>query len=193
MTIFFTASMHGKPRYEANYQALVERLKKLGHKVKAEHIMDISLEEMNAWSDAEDQRYHKKVADSLKRADAVFAEVSYSSTSVGFVIATALQAGKPTVIFYSGEEEPHLLRSLEQLSDKVEVVRYNSLDELKDEVPFALEFAMNAQDTRFNFFITPDLVNYLNWISKTKKTPRSVYLRDLIDADMQQQDYEAQN
>jgi hypothetical protein len=174
MTIFFTASMHGKPRYEANYQALVERLKKLGHKVKAEHIMDISLEEMNAWSDAEDQRYHKKVADSLKRADAVFAEVSYSSTSVGFVIATALQAGKPTVIFYSGEEEPHLLRSLEQLSDKVEVVRYNSLDELKDEVPFALEFAMNAQDTRFNFFITPDLVNYLNWISKTKKTPRSV-------------------
>lgn len=193
MTIFFTASMYGKPRYEAHYQALVERLKKLGHKVKADHILNISLDEMNRWSDAQDQKYHKQVAEALKRADAVFADVSYSSTSVGYVIASAVQVGKPTVIFYSGVEEPHLLRSLEQLSDKVQIVRYSTIDELRDEVPFALEFATNAQDTRFNFFISPDLVNYLNWVSKSKKIPRSVYLRDLIDVDMQDQGYENTN
>lgn len=193
MTIFFTASMHGKPRYEAHYEALVERLKKLGHKVKADHILNVELEEMNTWSDVQDQKYHKQVAEGLKRADAVFADVSYASTSVGYVIASAVQVGKPTVIFYSGQEEPHILRSLEQLSDKVQVVRYNSIDELKDEIPYALEFATNAQDTRFNFFISPDLVNYLNWVSKTKKVPRSVYLRDLIDIDMEQQGYESTN
>jgi hypothetical protein len=39
-------------------------------------------------------------------------------------------------------------------------------------------------DTRFNFFISPKIGNFLDWIAKKKKLPRAVYLRKLIEDDM---------
>ena len=50
----------------------------------------------------------------------------------------------------------------------------------------ALDYASSHQDVRFNFFISPAIGNYLDWISKEKKIPRSVYLRNLIEKDMEE-------
>jgi hypothetical protein len=61
---------------------------------------------------------------------------------------------------------------------------YEDLAELGKEIPMLLDFASDQQDTRFNFFISPKHQNYLDWIAKYKKVPRSVYLRELIETDM---------
>jgi hypothetical protein len=98
--------------------------------------------------------------------------------------------GKPVVVFYSGDEEPHLFRSLEVTNDKLVVVRYSSLDDLDNEVPLMVDFINDTQDTRFNFFVSPSISAYLDWVSKAKRVPRSVYLRKLIDEDMEKnEDY----
>jgi hypothetical protein len=47
----------------------------------------------------------------------------------------------------------------------------------------AIEYAINQQEVRF---ISPNIGRYLDWISKVKKIPRSVYLRALIERDMKE-------
>jgi hypothetical protein len=63
------------------------------------------------------------------------------------------------------------------------VIKYDATN-LREQLKCALSFAQNNVDTRFNFFISPSIGNYLDWISKNKNIPRSVYLRTLIEKDM---------
>jgi hypothetical protein len=179
MKIFFATSIHGKTKFMKNYQAIIDSVSSYGHVVLAEHIIN---------GDTPDERgYDISIIDSIKKADVLFAEISYPSVSVGYMISLAVQASKPVVVFYSGSEEPHLLKTLEKTNDKLQVIRYSSIDELEIEIPYVLDFAASAQDVRFNFFISPELSTYMDWVAKHNRTPRSVYLRDLIDKDMAKQ------
>ena len=185
MHIFFSTSVYGKADPDQNSQAIVAAVEKAGHTIEADHIFSVTPEEMASWTEEQDLAYHKKVLERIKKADALFAEVSKPSTSVGYLIATAVQAGKPVVVFYSGNQEPHLFKSLEKLNDRFQVVRYSTIEELDDEVPYMIDFIESSQDVRFNFFVSPSISSYLDWVSKTKKIPRSVYLRRLIDQDIE--------
>lgn len=179
MKIFFAASIHGKHTFLPNYKVIIDAVSEYGHTVVADHLLN---------SDASDETgYDVAIIDSIKKADVLFAEVSHPSTSVGYMISLAIQASKPVVVFYSGSEEPHLLKTLEKTNDKIQVIRYSAIDELKTEIPYVLDFAASAQDVRFNFFISPELSSYLDWVSRQNRTPRSVYLRQLIDNDMAKQ------
>lgn len=186
MNLFLIASVHGKKKYEQNYQQLVTAVKNAGHKIFADHIFEASSEMLQSRSEKEVSNGYKKLIQKLKRADAVFAEISYGSTSAGYLIATAVSLNKPVVVFYSGTEEPNLLKDLEAVQDRLVVVRYEKLEDLDREVPMMIEFINDSQDTRFNFFISPSLSTYLNWVSKQKRVPRSVYLRKLIDEDIEE-------
>jgi hypothetical protein len=184
MKIFLGASIHGKAKYQVNYQLIADEAQAQGHTVLSDHVLGTTQEVVASGDQDADLAFHRKVMDGLKQADALFAEVSYPSTSVGYLVSVAVQMGKPVVVFYSGTEEPHLFRSLEKTNDKFQIIRYNSLENLKSEIPFAAEFVSSVQDVRFNFFISPELSVYLDWIARNRKIPRSVYLRNLIDADM---------
>jgi hypothetical protein len=185
MHIFFVGSVYGRPKFDENYQTIVKNVTALGHSLNPDNVLTLTNDQMNQWSDAESIAFQKKVIEGIKQADAVFLEVSHSSTSLGYLMAIAIQAGKPVVAFYSGHSEPHLFKLLENSGDKVEIIRYATLDELEKEVTYALDFVIGAQDTRFNFFISSELSSYLDWIAKTKKVPRSVYLRELIEKEME--------
>ncbi|HYD34552.1 MAG TPA: hypothetical protein VD999_00635 [Vitreimonas sp.] len=185
MKIFFLASIHDRAQFDENYKTLADAAKQQGHTLINDHIFEYSPEQLQTMEDKDLLAYHKKVMDGIKKADAIFAEVSSSSTSVGYLLATAMQMAKPVIIFYSGSKEPLIFRSLEKINDKIEIIRYSSLEDLKNEMSFVIEFINNTQDTRFNFFVAPDHSHYLDWVSKTQKVPRSVYLRKLIDEDME--------
>lgn len=61
-----------------------------------------------------------------------------------------------------------------------------SLNDLKKVLSDYLIEKNVEQDLRFNFFLSPKLSNYLDWVAKNKKVSRSVYLRHLIDAQIAQ-------
>lgn len=186
MKIFLTASIHGKKQYEANYRKIVELVVKSGHKIQSDHILGDDSQRIASWSGQQDVDFHRWVMEEIKKSDVIIAELSYASTSVGYLVALAVQQNKPVVIFYAGQEEPHLFHTLEEINDKLMIVRYHDVDELEKEVPRMLEYVSELQDVRFNFFISPSLSYYLSWISKDRREPRSVYLRRLIEQDMAQ-------
>jgi hypothetical protein len=184
MNIYLIASIHGRKKYNANYEKLVELVEAAGHKIVSDHVLKLTPAQMDEQDDKQKKKLDKGISDNIKKADAIFAELSHSSTGSGFDMAMAVNQGKPVVIFFSGDEETHLFKILEVSNDKVVIVRYKHLDELKQEVPLMLDFVSDAQDTRFNFFVSPNISSYLDWVSKHRRIPRSVYLRKLIDKDM---------
>lgn len=184
MRFFFSASVHGKKTIESNYRLIEQEVKRLGHEVDANTVLTQDPAEMDTFDEHKSLAFHKSVMNGMKRADGLLIEASYASVGVGFNLASAVQLGKPVIVFYCGKEEPHIFRTLEKINDKFQVVRYSSLDQLRKEIPPALAFATENQDTRFNFFISPEHAKYLDWIAQTYKMSRSVYLRRLINKEM---------
>lgn len=190
MKIYFSASIHGLSHYQEHYRYIADAVKKAGHRLDVKHVLDVTSDDLRGYSDEEHYAFYRDVHNHLKAAEALFVEVSYTSTSTGFMIAEAINMGKPVVIFFSGKEEPHLFKTLEKVNERVMVVRYRDIADLDKDVPRALAFVSESQDVRFNFFIAAKHTNYLNWVSKNKRIPRSVYLRRLIDEHMK--DHESQ-
>lgn len=188
MKIFLTASTYGKQELEKSCHKIVELTKKNGHTIEADHISLLSNEKINSWTPDEELTFFSGLIEKAKNCDAVFAETSYPSTSVGYLLALVAEAGKPVVCFYSGLQKPHLFNSLEEMNDKFTVAEYKNIDDLEKLVPDMLDFIQEGQDTRFNFFVTPTHINYLNWVAKTRRIPRSVFLRKLIEREMKDSD-----
>ena len=77
---------------------------------------------------------------------------------------------KPHILQYQGQEALYFVEYTDTNLEKV-------LEEY-------IEYAKEHSDTRFNFFISPQIGTFLDWISRKKKLPRAVYLRRLIEEDM---------
>lgn len=183
MKICFIASIQGKIGRENDYKNIVNIIKKKGYNVFADHVLKQTQEDLNSLTQEEKVKFHKKIIDLIKKSDIIVSEISYSSLSVGYLISLALDFGKPTILLYKGNKEPNILSTLEQ-SDRLIVSRYQSLWELEKIINTTIEEAKEQMDTRFNFFISPQIASYLDWVTKTKKVPRAVYLRNLIEEDM---------
>ncbi|PIS09083.1 hypothetical protein COT75_03400 [Candidatus Beckwithbacteria bacterium CG10_big_fil_rev_8_21_14_0_10_34_10] len=183
MKIFFVASIYGREKNKINYEGIVNILKKTGNKVEADHVLKTRKEKLAALDNEGKVDFHKKVIDGVKASDVVVSEISTPSMSVGYLISLALDCNKPTVVLYSGEKEPHILSTIEK-SEKLLVLKYRGIDDLKDSLTDLVDDASDQMDVRFNFFISPKIGAYLDWISKQKKLPRAVYLRRLIEEDM---------
>lgn len=182
MKILFVASIQGKADRIEDYESVVQALIKTGNEVISDHVMKYSQADLDSWSDDQKINFHKKLFDYIRKCDMVVGEVSYPSVSVGYLISMSLDLGKPTILLYKGKSEPNLLSSL--ISEKLQVINYNSSSDLVKELMTSVEYASQQADVRFNFFISPSIGRYLDWISKNKRVPRAVYLRRLIEDDM---------
>jgi len=62
----------------------------------------------------------------------------------------------------------------------------NPCCDCNEEMKFGMMFekAREKVDVRFNFYISPEIGRYLDWISQRKKLPRSVFLRGLVERHM---------
>jgi hypothetical protein len=108
-------------------------------------------------------------------------EASFPSTmNVGHEISLGLERGKVVIVLYEKGHTPALFYGLN--SDKLMLVEYTR-DNLEEVLLDAVTFARENTDARFNFFIAPRHIAYLDWVAKTRRIPRSVYLRQLIEED----------
>lgn len=128
------------------------------------------------------------ITEAVKHVDGLLIEITTPSTIVGQVVTVSLQASKPVVLLTKSQQELAFFKNVEAATDKLLIIEYSDDVSLSKEAEYGLDFLSSAQDVRFNFFISPEQVHYLDWIARNKKLPRSVYLRQLIDTDMKDQD-----
>ena len=181
MKAYFTASISGKDVYLKNYEKIVETLKDLGYKVFSDHIIKKSKSDISTQNDKERVNYYKKMIEMISSSDICVAETSTSSLSVGHEITVALDKGKPVIALYDKKVPPNLIRAV--ASDKIQTLPYD-LASLPEVLKKSTKHAKENLDIRFNFFISPEINQYLDWVSKVKRTPRAVYLRELLEKEM---------
>lgn len=181
MKIYFVASISGKKTYLKEYQEIISVLKAEGHTV-TESTLEPTVDYVYGLSDQDKSSFYKKMLGFIQGADLIVAEVSHPSLGVGHEVSVALEKGKPVIALHTGSGAPHLLEGME--SERLVLAEY-TLPTVKNVLLDAIEFAKDQSDTRFNFFIAPKHSNYLDWIAKTRRIPRSAYLRTLIKKDME--------
>ena len=51
----------------------------------------------------------------------------------------------------------------------------------------SMKKAKGLIDMRFNFFVSPKILNYLDWVGQKRMIPKSVFLRNLIEREMKKE------
>jgi len=159
------------------FAKIYQLVEELGHQNLSDFVLKV--DEQDFYSSDISHFYNQTIKD-LKLSDVCIFETTTPSLAIGHLIAVALQHGKPVIALYSGQSAPFFLTGVKD--EKIQVINYNE-ENLKQSLEEAIDYAQEKVDTRFNFFISPSLSHYLDWISSTKKVPRSVYLRQLIEED----------
>lgn len=189
MKIYFTAAISNiGPEMKKNYALIISHLEKLGHTVITSSPIANEKYDLSGQTDLDALSNQKKLSKWKKQADVVMVEGSTPSFGVGQEISEALVDNKQVIILYTPGSKPHILISQNQESIYFAEYTQTTLNKVLEDY---IEYAKANSDTRFNFFISPQIGSYLDWISRKKKLPRAVYLRRLIEDDMKlNKDYE---
>jgi nucleoside 2-deoxyribosyltransferase len=180
MKVVFVASHTQQKELGVYYKRAVKFLEDKGLEVTSGSLFDDKLAKEIS---SNREQWYKQSIHEVQKADLVVVEISYPSTAnVGHELTYALEIGKPVIAIYHKDKEPVFLRGRED--EKLLLFEYNDSD-IENILDAALEYATDVQDVRFNFFISPSIGRYLDWVSKNKRVPRAVFLRKLIEQEMQ--------
>lgn len=181
MLIYFTASIVGKKKHLKDYLKIISSFTEKNYQVISDHI--IKTTEQQIRFEKKDERLHflARLEQWIGSCDFMVVEASFPSISVGYEISMALQLHKPVLILYSEGDPPSLL--VHHSDEKVICEKYTP-STLRGIIDDFTTYAQGAVDSRFTFFITPQIVSYLDKVSKKSRLPKSVYLRRLIEKDM---------
>jgi len=184
MKVFLSASPRGDRDFGKNYNHIYSLIEKLGFTQLDNEIITLSYEDfvtrMKRGSDAYKAHDQKKIQ-AIKNADICVFETSVHSSGIGFLIFLALESGKPTIVLHTEKHIPYFLSGIED--EKLLLCSYTN-ETLDKVLTAALVLAKERRDKRFNFFISPKLLEYLEKASNDEGVTKSKFIRNLIIAHM---------
>jgi len=169
MKVFFTASWRGKKDFGQYYQKIYQIIESFGNLLLDDDVLVKSKE-------AAEKLYEKKIR-LIQEADVCFFEASVPSLSLGYQIRKSLESNKPTVVLYFKNNPPSFLLGAKE--EKLIISQYDEKN-LPQTVKKVLAEVAKLRDKRFNFFISTDLLNYLEEASAKLKITKSTFIRNLI-------------
>jgi len=181
MKVYFVGSPKGKPKFGKNYKKIYRALESLGHKQLTDLTVKVEPEDHYKLSEDELVKHYNETMGYVRQADVVVVEASTQSMAMGYIVNQAVESLKPVVILHAHGKVPFFVSAIQD--DKVQVVEY-ALESVKEVLESAIEYAQDQMETRFNFFISPRLSRYLDWVARKMRVPRAVHLRSLLEEDM---------
>lgn len=183
MQVYFIASSRlvdkNNEIYTQMYKAISSEYKMVTDKVW-KWIKDGVVDLKHATLQAKKENYDQTIKD-INKSDIVVMEVSAHSMSMGYILNKALEINKPVIALYTSDSQPVFIMGInnpklilkEYRADNVEKILWDSLKEAKSLI-----------DVRFNFFVSPKILTYLDWVGQKRMIPKSVFLRNLIEKEM---------
>ncbi len=183
MKVFFTGSPRAlkDPARKAEHEAVFAAIEKTGATNISSLVITAKPDDFYSVDQESVFNHYNNTINNVKKADIVVAETSIQSMSMGYLVEKALSMSKPVIVAHRKGAPPFFFSGIDD--DRLQIVEY-TLETADEVIAKAIDYAVNQQEVRFNFFISPAIGRYLDWISKEKKLPRSVYLRALIEHDM---------
>lgn len=133
----------------------------------------------------------KNEIDLPQKFDVLIADIQEISVGINYQIVLALTEKKPVLCIFP--EGANISKSLPYTKGNIArnlVLRLYNKHSLPGIIEGFLDNVENesGQSERFNFFITSDLREYINWISFSGLVTRSGFIRQLIRDQMQKDD-----
>lgn len=180
--MYFSAAISDVPSEILKCQKrIIEELEAMGHVVISEHRRGKNKDVLGSQTEDEAMAVQRKMSKWRKQADLVVVEASVPSFGVGQEISEAVVDNKQVIILYLKGMKPHILINRGQ--EDLYLAEYKG-ENVREVLKEYIEFARSRSDTRFNFFISPAIGAYLDWVSRGQRIPRAVYLRKLIEKEM---------
>ncbi|MFZ2206921.1 MAG: hypothetical protein WA061_06295 [Microgenomates group bacterium] len=181
MKVYFAASVRGFSFYSQEYKAIEDGLRGVKcnlttasyEKEEVKRFYD-NLE--NGGLKAQNE-YFNNTIETIKNSDVNIFECSSPSLGIGFQVERSLEYNKPTIILYLKGHVPHFFAGTD--NEKMLLKEY-TVSTAKEVVESSIEEANHIADKRFNFFISPSLLTYLENTSKKMGITKSTFIRSLI-------------
>lgn len=183
MKVFFTTTPRLKEEAPGTIENIYKSIEDLGHTLTSDYLKKVGPDEFYKLDNKKVPVYYEEILDSLRKAEVVVFEASLHSIGVGLLIREALALAKGVVVLYMKGRTPFFL---EGVKDERLVMYEYTKDTIPDVISSSFDYIAGKSDVRFNFFISPEIGTYLDWVSKNKRIPRAVYLRRLIENDMRE-------
>lgn len=181
MKIYFSASRLYKAQYSENYKKILNVLKKSGCELLDNTYFKPSPSGY-LMPEGDRKNLYRSMLKNMDNSDFCVFEASYPSTlHIGHEITLAMGKSKPVIVLYTKDHEPILFKGIP--NGKIIWIEYND-DSLEKQLNEAIERSKKEIDVRFNFFVSPKILAYLDWVAQKRMVPRSVFLRDLIEREM---------
>lgn len=181
MIVHFIASKSNLPKNIEQLRQAVSVIHSGGHMLARDWIEPAFSRQMQKHvSQLDWTAVYQESMEAIAKADVIIAEATYSSFSVGYQLAHALQQKKPVLVLRNESAEKDSFVVGVVANSAIEIVEYNSKT-LKGIISkFLQDNDIQAKDMRFNFFIDRHIYNYLRWSAyRTGKTKAEI-LRELV-------------
>jgi len=165
MKVYFFAPQNEQNRYAPYHQIITSTLDDYGYR--------------NLISLKKSVPYQKMIK-LLKESDVNLFDCSLPHPSTGFQISKSLEFNKPTIALYHHDSTPEFISSI--FEEKFLSSSYDK-ENLRTVLHAILKKTQLLADKRFNFFISPPLLNFLTLMSHEYGMTKSTYLRNLIIED----------
>lgn len=184
MKVFFHAYLRSNDKYLDFDKKIYDIIKDLGYIHTNETFQNdpkAQLAKIEKGGYEERVDLYKFYIKNIKSADIVVLDISMHSLASGFLLHEALRDEKPVLALYHEGNDPSFTININ--NEKLQLIEYN-LSNLKEQLVRGLDLAKRLVDIRFNFFIPPEIITYLDYITNSKRISKSTYIRNLIMRDM---------
>lgn len=183
MKISFAASIRGKKQYNKNYQTIIDYLASEGHLTY--HTLSLSEEKLLSLTVSQRTKIFQNFYKCINRSDLVIAECSFPSINVAYEISYAIQQGKSVIVLHLKNNDGAILELRDPIfaSDNISVYEYTEKNLIHTLIS-ALEYLQPQLDKRFTIILSSSLMARLDKLSKVKRIPKAVYIRQLIEKDL---------
>ena len=182
----------GLKEFGDNYHKIFKELELAEYVHVDDEIMRVPHDEFMKYMNKGKQsyvEYNKRKLQAIQESDICVFEASFHALGVGFLIQRALDNAKPTIVLYYKKNVPMFLSGL---TDEKLIIREYGDKDLRKVLKESLELARERRDKRFNFFLSPKLLEYLEDASTKEGVTKSKLIRDMIVNHMRKKDAEKQ-
>lgn len=181
MKILYTASYLGKQKYQTNYNLVLKTLHATGNEIlvpeKDDYLYFLSQKELERLQYPK-RIHYEAIKKAIPQCDAVVMELSDEDFQLGYLATIAVQSKKYTLC----------LSIFDDFSDRI-TDRYFFGAKYDDRTiddtitNFVHQASEDQFSERFNLFLSPAQVQYLEKNATVANMNKSEYLRSLIDQD----------
>lgn len=183
MQIYFVASSRLVAKDVSLYSRLYKKICE-EHKMVSDKVLKwikTGIKDLSKESIETKKENYLDIIKCIKKADIVVMEISGHSVSMGFILSKAMEENKPVIAMYTSDMDPVFVKGI--VNSKLIMAEYDK-NNLEQVISDSINKAKCLVDMRFNFFVSPKILNYLDWIAQKRMIPKSVFLRNLIEREM---------